>query len=99
MAKVILATEGDRKHADPLFGLVHVEPIDGPVGGQMAKSRQPIVKTLAARMRLAEPVGFPPNIVNAGFAVIQSSFHTFAEAEVAFDQVVGDQREITLGFR
>ena len=46
---MILAAEKDGEDTDPLLGLVHIEPIDGPVDRQMAQARQQIVMALAAK--------------------------------------------------
>lgn len=65
----------------------------------MSQARQQIVMALAPEMRLAEPVGFLQDIVDSGFALIYCQFHAFAEAELAFEQVIEDQLAITHGFR
>lgn len=92
-----LKKEGE--HTTLLFDPVQVKPIDGPVGGQMSQAWQQNVMALAPKMCLGELVGFLPDIADSGFAVIHRRFHTFAKAEVAFEQVIEDQIEITLGFR
>jgi hypothetical protein len=55
--------------------------------------------TLTTKWRRTQPVGARADIADAGLAMIQCRFGTFAEASVAFEQVVEDQGKITLGFR
>ncbi len=50
-AEVILAAEEDGEEENPLFGLVHLEPIDYPVDGQMTQAWQQVVMALAAKRR------------------------------------------------
>ena len=54
---------------------------------------------LAPEMRLAKPVGFLQDIVDKGFTLLYCQFHSVAEAELAFEQVIEDRLEITHGFR
>lgn len=51
MEPMIWATENDRKHTNPLFGIVHFEPKDGPVDRQMAHAQRQIVTALASKHR------------------------------------------------
>ena len=99
VAHPIVAAENDRKHANPLFDLIHVEPIDDAVDGQMAQARQQIVTALDAKRRYCQPIGVPPDFANAVLAMVQRLLCAFPEAEVAFEKIVEDQREISLGFR
>ena len=99
MADVILTAEKDRQDADPLFRFVHVEPVDCPIDRQMSQTRQQILMTLTTIWRRTQPVRLLPDLADAVLAMIQCSLHAFAEASVAFKQVVEDQGKITLGFR
>ncbi len=99
MADMILAAEKDRQYADPLFRFVHVEPVDGPIDRQMSQTWQQIIVTLTPIRRRRQPVGLLPDLADAGLAMIQCCINAFAEASVAFEQVVEDQVKITLGFR
>ena len=99
MADMILAAEKDREDANPLFRFVHFEPVDGPIDRQMSQTWQQIIVTNTAKRCCTQPVGLLPDFVDAVLAMIQCRFNTFAEAAVAFKQVVEDQGKITLGFR
>ena len=54
--------------------------------------------TLTTIWRRTQPVGLLPDLADAGLAMIQCRLNAFAEASVAFEQVVEDQGKITLGF-
>ena len=99
LANFIVVAYRESEDTHPLFGLVCIKPIDGPVDGQVAKARQQIVMALAPKRRRRQPAGFLPDCPDAGFAVIQRGFNAFPEAELAFEQMVEDQGEIMLGFR
>jgi hypothetical protein len=99
MADVILTAEKDRQDADPLFRFVHFEPVDSPIDRQMSQTWQQIIVTLPTIWRRTQPVGLLPDLVHADVAMVQCHFDAFAEASVAFEQVVEDQGKITLGFR
>jgi len=98
MADVILTAEKDCYDAEPLFRFVHFEPVDRPIDRQMSQTRQQSIVTFTPVWRRTQPVGFLPDLADAVLAMIQSRFNTFAEASVAFKQVVEDQGKITLGF-
>lgn len=98
MADAILAAEKDRKDSDTLFRYIHFEPVDGPIDRKMWQTRQQIVVTFTAIRPRAQPVGFLPYIADAVLAVIQRRFNACPEASGAFEKVVEDQGEITLGF-
>ena len=49
VADMILAAKKDSKHANPLFGLVHLKPIDGPVDRHISRIRQQIVVRFPAK--------------------------------------------------
>ena len=99
MADMILAAEKDRQDADPLFRFVQFEPVDSSIDRQMSQTRQQIIMTLTPIWRRTQPVGLLPDLADAVLAMIQCRFNAFAEASVAFEQVVEDQGKITLGFR
>ena len=50
---MIRAAKDDRKHTDPVFGLVHVESKNSPVDRQMAQARQQVVVAFAANRAAA----------------------------------------------
>lgn len=99
MADVILTAEKDCQDADPLFRFVHFEPVDSSIDSQMLQTRQQIIVTLTTIWRRTKPVGFLTDLADAVLAMIQCRFNAFAEASVAFKQVVEDQGKIMLGFR
>lgn len=72
VAHRIVAAENERKPANPLFDLFHVEPIDVAVDGQIAQARQQIVTALDAKRRCSQPIGVPPDFANAVLAIISA---------------------------
>ena len=88
VADMILAAKKDSKQANPLFRLVHFEPVDGPVDRQMSQTRQQIVVTLTADRRRTQPVGDLADIADAVLAMIQRRFNAGPEAAVTLKQVV-----------
>ena len=98
MADVILTAEKDRQDADPLFRFVYFEPVDRPIDRQMSQTRQQIVVPLTTIRYRTQPVDTRADLADAVLAMIQRHFNTFAEAAVAFKQVVEDQDKITIGF-
>ncbi len=99
LADVTMAIEKDGERTNLPFGPVHIKPTPCLVDGQMSQARQQIVMALSPEMRLAEPITLLQDIMDSGFALIYCQFHTVAEAELAFEQVIEDQPEATHGFR
>jgi hypothetical protein len=69
VADVILVAEKDRQDADPLFGFVYIEPVDGPIDRQMSQTRQQIIVTLPAKRCRTQPIGTPADIADAVLAI------------------------------
>ena len=95
---MILAAVEDRQDTDPLFPIIYVKPVDGPVDRQMSQTRQQIIVTITTMWRRTEPFGLLPDIPDAVLAMIQCRLKAYPEAAATLKQVVEDQGEITLGF-
>jgi len=58
VANAILAAEKDSEDADPLFLIIHVKPVDGPVDRQMAQTADIRRRNSIREIRVLEKLPF-----------------------------------------
>ena len=96
VADMIWATEEDREDADLLRSLIDVEPVDGAINGEISDAGQSIVAGGATDRIRRQSVGGVSDTNDPLRGALQRFFGAFAEADIAFEQVVEDQLEIAL---
>ena len=96
---VILSAEKHRQDAYDLPFFVNIKPVDCAMDRQMPQSRQNFVVTFTSVRRGQNAISGCANFQNPCFGMFDRNLHTFAKADVAFEEMVENQLEITFRLR
>lgn len=88
---MVLPAEKHAKNADGFTTLIDLEPVYCPTERQVPETRQNVIMTLASVRRGQDTARSRANFENSRCRMLDGLIRTFAEAGIAFEQMIENQ--------
>ena len=96
---MVLSTEEHRQDTHRLVLCIDFKPVNRAIHGQVPESRQNVVVEFTSVWRSQNSIRICANFKNPCRGTVDRTLHAFANTDVAINEVVEDQLEITLRLR